>query len=99
MRILAAGLIALAVSGVVHAQAEKYPNRPIRMIVPVSAGSQTDLMARMIGQKLSERWGQQVVVDPRPSAGGTVAGGILASAPPDGHTLLLHSVSASGMPL
>jgi tripartite-type tricarboxylate transporter receptor subunit TctC len=63
------------------------------MIVPVSAGSQTDIMARMIGQKLNERWGQQIVVDPRPSAGGTIAGGILASAPPDGHTLLLHSVS------
>ena len=70
----------------------KFPSKPIRMIVPFSAGSQTDILARLIGQKMNENWGQQIVVDNRPSAGGTIAAGIVAAAPGDGHTLMLHSV-------
>jgi tripartite-type tricarboxylate transporter receptor subunit TctC len=62
------------------AAAGDYPTRPIRMIVPFSAGSATDLLARMIGPEMTKTWGQQVVVDNRPSAGGTVAGGIVAKA-------------------
>ena len=53
--------------------AEQYPNKPIRMLVPFSAGSQTDILARWVGEKINESWGQQVVVDNRPSAGGTIA--------------------------
>jgi tripartite-type tricarboxylate transporter receptor subunit TctC len=75
-----------------HAQPQKFPSKPIRMIVPFSAGSQTDILARLIGQKMNENWGQQIVVDNRPSAGGTIAAGIVATAPADGHTLMLHSV-------
>jgi tripartite-type tricarboxylate transporter receptor subunit TctC len=61
------------------------------MLVTFSAGSQTDVLARLIGAKLAENSGQQVVVDNRPSAGGIVAGGIMMNATPDGHTLVLHS--------
>ena len=76
--------------------AADYPSRPIRFVVPFTAGSASDLLARMVGPKLSEAWGQQVVVDNRPSAGGTVAGGIVATAPPDGHTLMLTSSAFAG---
>ena len=68
-----------------------FPSRPLRIIVPFSAGSQTDLLARMVGQKMSEQWGQQVVVDNRPGAGGTIAAAMVAAATPDGHTLMVHS--------
>jgi tripartite-type tricarboxylate transporter receptor subunit TctC len=74
------------------AQQQKFPSKPIRMVVPFSAGSQTDILARLIGPKMSEHWAQQVVVDNRPSAGGTIGAGIVAAAPPDGQTLMLHSV-------
>ncbi len=73
-----------------------YPAKPIRLVVPLSAGSATDLMARVIGPRLQESWGQQVVVDNRPSAGGTVAGSIVANAAPDGHTLMMISAAFAG---
>jgi len=77
----------------------KFPTKPIRMLVPFSAGSATDFFARALGQKLAESWGQQVVVDNRPSAGGVIASEILLAAAPDGHTLMLvsigHAVNAS----
>ena len=66
-----------------------YPNRPIRMVVPFTTGSATDVIARLIGPKMADFLGQQVVVDNRPSAGGIVASQAVASARPDGHTLLL----------
>lgn len=78
------------------AAAAEYPARPIRIIVPFTAGSASDLLARMVGPKLNEAWGQQVVVDNRPSAGGTVAGSIVASATPDGYTLMLTSSAFAG---
>ena len=87
---IAAGLLAFS------AFAADYPSRPIRVIVPFTAGSATDMLARMIGPKLTEAWGQQVVIDNRPSAGGTVAGGIVASAAPDGHTLMFTSSGFAG---
>jgi tripartite-type tricarboxylate transporter receptor subunit TctC len=78
---------------------DKFPVKPIRMLVPFSAGSATDFLARAVGQKLSESWGQQVVVDNRPSAGGVIASELLLSASPDGHTLMMvsigHAVNAS----
>ena len=89
---VAAFVAASVVAGSAHAQQQKFPNKPIRMVVPFSAGSQTDILARLIGQKMNENWAQQVVVDNRPSAGGTIAAGIVANAPADGHTLMLHSV-------
>ena len=71
--------------------AEKYPSKPIRMLVPFSAGSQTDILARWIGEKVYEGWGQRVVVDNRPSAGGTIAAEYVLAANPDGHTMMMHA--------
>ncbi|MFN7085658.1 MAG: tripartite tricarboxylate transporter substrate binding protein [Burkholderiales bacterium] len=72
---------------------QKYPVKPIRIIVPFSAGSQTDILARMIGQKMFENWGQQVVVDNRPGAGGRLASETVLNANPDGYNLLMQSAS------
>jgi tripartite-type tricarboxylate transporter receptor subunit TctC len=87
-----------ALQGAAMAQ-EKFPSKPIRMLVPFSPGSATDFLARLVGQKMSEHWGQQVVVDNRPSAGGVIASQLLLSAAPDGHTLMMvsigHAVNAS----
>lgn len=67
---------------------DSFPNKPIQIIVPFSAGSGTDIVARMVGKKMSENWGQQVVVINRPGGGGIVAGSTVARAAPDGYTLL-----------
>jgi tripartite-type tricarboxylate transporter receptor subunit TctC len=79
--------------------AQDYPNRPIRLITPAAQGGTTDLLARLFGQKLSEIFGQQVLVDNRASAAGVIAGQITAQAAPDGYTLLLayhqHTVNAA----
>jgi tripartite-type tricarboxylate transporter receptor subunit TctC len=74
--------------------AQEYPNKPIRIVVPLAPGGGTDIAARMTGQKLTERWGQQVLVDNRPGAGGSIGAEIVARAAPDGHTLLVTSPSA-----
>ncbi len=87
--ITVAAVLALVSTG--EARPQQYPTKPIRIIVPFTAGSQTDLFARMIAPKMAENWGQQVVVDNRPSAGGIVAGKIVAGATPDGYTLMLTS--------
>jgi tripartite-type tricarboxylate transporter receptor subunit TctC len=73
-----------------------YPSKPIRMVVPFTPGSATDIIARIIGPKLAERFGQQVVVDNRPSAGGVVAFKIVADASPDGHTLTTTGSNYAG---
>ena len=68
--------------------ADAWPTRPIRMIVPFSPGGTSDTMARILGQKMTEAWGQQVVVDMRPGASGAIGTEIAARAPADGHNLL-----------
>ena len=75
----------------VHAQsaAQSYPSKPIRWIVPSSAGGANDVLARIVGQKLTQAWGQQVVVDVRPGAGGIIGSDLAAKAPPDGYTILI----------
>lgn len=92
--IVAVGVVCAA--SVAFAGEPRYPNTPVRVVVPFTPGSATDVIARMLAPRLAERWGQQVVVDSRPSAGGTVAGGIVAGAPPDGHTLLMASSVFAG---
>jgi tripartite-type tricarboxylate transporter receptor subunit TctC len=68
-----------------------YPSRPIRIIVPFPPGAATDTIARLLGQKVSESWGQQVVVDNRGGAGGNIGMGIAANSPGDGYTILFVS--------
>src|SRR5687767_7194048 len=75
------------------ASAQSYPTKPVRFIVTFVPGGGTDIVARMVGQKLSEAWGQQVIVDNRGGAGGIVGTEIAASAAPDGHTLLFGTSS------
>ena len=79
--------IALTVASVAHA--EDYPARPVRLVVPYAAGGSTDVLARMVGQKLTEALGQPVVVDNRTGAGTLIATEIVAHAAPDGYTLLM----------
>ncbi|HUP95680.1 MAG TPA: tripartite tricarboxylate transporter substrate-binding protein [Burkholderiales bacterium] len=83
--------LALVMAGAVHAQ--EYPVKPIRIVVPFGAGSATDALARVIGPKLTEMWGQQVLVENRPGAGSVVGTSVVAKAPPDGYTLLVVSAS------
>src|SRR5262245_6838495 len=82
----------------VHAQPNDstYPSKPIRMIVPFTPSSATDIIARIVGPKLADRWGKQVVIDNRPSAGGIVAFKTVAEATPDGHTLTATGSNWSG---
>lgn len=79
--------------GVANAQtdAQKYPQRPVRMIVPNLAGSATDGVARMVAQRLTDTWGQQVVVDNRAGASGVIGHELTARAAPDGYTLLMST--------
>jgi tripartite-type tricarboxylate transporter receptor subunit TctC len=94
MRVLAALasllLAALCIPAAAPAQAP-YPSRPIRLIIPFPPGGPTDVMGRLIAQDLSGTLGQQVIADNRPGAGGTLAGRVVATAQPDGYTLLLAS--------
>ncbi len=82
----------LCASGSV-ALAQSYPNKPIRFIVGFAPGGVTDIVARALGQKLYERFGQQVVVDNRAGGSGTIAAVTTAKSPPDGYTLLMSSIS------
>ena len=95
--LLVTGLVATAAAQTrTPDPAQAYPNKPIRAIVPFTAGSATDFLARVMGPKMLENWGQQVVVDNRASAGGIVAGEIVARSAPDGHTLLFTSSAFAG---
>ena len=84
-------------SGALYAQ--EYPAKPIRMVAPFAPGGATDLLARVIGQKMTERFGQSVLIDNRTGAGGNIGAELVAKAAPDGYTLLLggvpHAISMS----
>jgi tripartite-type tricarboxylate transporter receptor subunit TctC len=89
---LAAGVAALPVLSR-FAQAQSYPSRPVRLIAPFPPGGQIDIIARLIGQWLAERMGQQFIIDNRPGAGGNIGTEAAVRAPADGHTLLLASAT------
>ena len=86
----AAALLASLLASPLHAQTA-FPSKPLKIVVPNAAGGAADITARTVGQKLSDALGQPVVIENKPSAGGIVAGEMVARAEPDGHTLLLIS--------
>jgi tripartite-type tricarboxylate transporter receptor subunit TctC len=88
-------LVCALAAGAAGAQTP-YPSRPIRLIVPSTPGGSVDTLARTIGPKLAERWGQQVIVENRSGAGGIIAAEITAKAPPDGYVLMLGTVASLG---
>ncbi|HKA41896.1 MAG TPA: tripartite tricarboxylate transporter substrate binding protein [Burkholderiales bacterium] len=95
--VVGAALIPAGAAGTVRAQ--EYPAKPVRLIVQSPPGGGADFLARVLGRQLAESWGQTVVIDNRPGAGGAIGTAMVAHAPPDGYTLLLvpstHAISPS----
>src|SRR6476659_3588751 len=93
MRAIRAAAVAilaiLAILPIAGASAQDFPTKPVRFIVPYAAGGSGDLLARLLGDKLSKLWGQQVVVDNKPGAGGLIGTEAAARAEPDGYTIYL----------
>jgi tripartite-type tricarboxylate transporter receptor subunit TctC len=89
----AALVFALAFGAAPALAQQAYPAKPIRLILPFPPGGSTDIVARLIGQKLTQSWGVQVLVDNRPGAGGNIAAELAAKAPADGHTLFQVNVA------
>ena len=82
----------------IQVQAQNYPSRPLRLLVPLAPGGGNDTTARLVGSKLSESLGQQVVVENRPGGAGVIAAEIIVRAPADGHTLYLASTTFTAAP-
>src|SRR4051812_24161563 len=89
---IAAATFGLAWPAPARAQ-DRYPSRPIKLLVPFPAGGPVDVMGRLVAQHLSSTLGQQVIIDNRPGAGATIAGKAVATAEPDGYTLLVGSAA------
>jgi tripartite-type tricarboxylate transporter receptor subunit TctC len=90
-----AGLAVALAWPIAAAQAQGYPNRPIRMVVPFAAAGVTDVVARIVFDKVSQSIGQSIVIDNRPGAGGTIGVDQVAKSPPDGYTLVMADPSGS----
>ena len=83
---------AVAIAGA--AQAQQWPSKPIKIIVPYPAGGTSDILARAVGQKLTEQWGQPVIVENKPGATGNIGADFVAKSPPDGYTWLLADIGS-----
>ncbi|HEY2976635.1 MAG TPA: tripartite tricarboxylate transporter substrate binding protein [Burkholderiaceae bacterium] len=90
--------LAACALGLSAAWADDYPSKPVKIIVPFTAGSATDILARTVGQKLNELWNQPMVIDNRAGAGGTIGAAIVAKSPADGYTLMVHSAGQAVNP-
>jgi tripartite-type tricarboxylate transporter receptor subunit TctC len=95
MKTIAAAVVMALAAG--SAGAQQYPSKAIRMVVCFAPGGGTDLVARIIGQKMTESWGQPVLVDNRAGATGTIGADIVAKAPADGYTLIMGHVNSHGI--
>ena len=89
---------ALVLLGTAPAAAQTYPTKPIRIVVPFVAGGAVDLLARIMGQKLTEALGQPVIIENRPGAGGNAAADLVAKSPPDGYTILQNTNGLGDQP-
>jgi len=87
MRVRSVVVAVLLASG--GAQAQEFPVKPVRIVIPSSPGGGTDILARQLSVKLTERWGQQVIIDNRPGAGQMIGIALVAKSPPDGYTLVM----------
>jgi len=94
LRLLALGIVLITAIAPLRVHAQAWPAKPIRIIVPFPAGGTSDVLARTLGQKLHEAWGQPVIVENRAGANGNIGAGIVAKSPADGYTLLLTDVGA-----
>src|SRR5262245_55192285 len=90
--VIAAGFTLATTHPLAQAQ-EKFPSKPVRIVVGFTPGSATDITARMVAAKLGDLWGQSLVIDNRSGAGGQLATVMVAGAPPDGYTLLMISTA------
>lgn len=91
-----AGLSLLAAGGPYAQQspgAAGYPSKPIKMVMPFPGGGPTDILGRLLGQKLTEAWGQNVIIDNRPGGAGMIGGALAAKSPPDGYALFLGGLT------
>jgi tripartite-type tricarboxylate transporter receptor subunit TctC len=92
-----AALLLLAACAAGPAAAQPFPHKPVKLVVPQTPGGASDALARIVGQKLSERWGQPVVVENKPGAGGNVGTDFVAKSPADGYTLLMSYVGTQAI--
>ena len=99
MKLLFALFLACALQPAFAQDASKFPDKPLRLVVPFAAGGPTDVMARLVAAKMAENMGQQIVVENKLGAGGTIAATEVARSAPDGYTLMFHNVSTAAINL
>jgi tripartite-type tricarboxylate transporter receptor subunit TctC len=94
VRNLLAAALGFALAGSAFAQVDNFPDKPVRIVVASAAGGASDIVSRIVAEKLSQKFGQPVVVEAKPGANGNLAAEFVAAAPPDGHTLMMGTIGA-----